>query len=68
MKSNIKETFDDLFKRDMDRKEFLASLGAMILALVGISNLISLISGQKKFHQGGRLRGFGSGPYGGKEV
>lgn len=66
MKKDLKHTFDDFLKRDMDRKEFLAHIGAGVLAIVGVSNLAKLV-GQDKVQSRSRVRGYGSGAYGGSK-
>lgn len=58
-------SFRQLLEKKLDRKEFLAHLGALFLALVGISAILKALSNPNildKKHQ----YGFGSGPYEGK--
>ncbi len=62
-------SFDELLTKQMTRREFLLHLGLLMLAITGISSLMSTISDpnlvnnnkkQSKLVRGG----FGSGPYG----
>lgn len=67
MKKDLKHTLDDFLNRDMDRKEFLAHIGAGVLAIVGVSNLTKLLGKDQQVVSEGRKQGFGSGPYGGNK-
>jgi hypothetical protein len=53
---------DELLSQKMNRKEFLARIGATTLALVGVTGLLKTLSGASKPHQ---AAGYGSAPYGG---
>lgn len=66
MKKDLKHTFDDFLTRDMDRREFLAHIGAGALALVGISNLAKLF-GADKSSSARRGQDYGAGAYGGQK-
>lgn len=58
-----------LFTKEMNRREFLAHLGAGLLTLVGISGVLRALveyngktSSRRRFHSG-----YSSGVYGGQE-
>lgn len=42
----IKQQFDSLLKKEMDRKDFLKYTGGVILAAVGVTGMIRLLLGQ----------------------
>ena len=57
--------FDELFEKKLDRKEFLAHMGAAGLALIGVSGLIKSLTdphGHKNISQSSG--GYGGSPYG----
>ncbi|MCB9813260.1 MAG: hypothetical protein H6772_02525 [Pseudomonadales bacterium] len=59
-------TFDTLFSKEMNRKEFLLHIGVVLLTLFGISGILRTLSNphilsSSKQH----LSTFGSGTYGG---
>jgi Trp operon repressor len=54
-----------LLDKDMNRREFLAHLGAGILAVIGVSGLLKHIVNYSSAPQ--RESGYGSHAYGGKE-
>ena len=55
--------FDELLHKEMDRREFLLSLGLFVLALTGITGLLRRLRDAAP----GRpvAQGFGAGVYGG---
>lgn len=53
-----------LFNKEMDRRQFLAHLGAGALAVAGVSGLVKTLVDLGHSH---RRSGFGSGSYGGKQ-
>jgi len=58
---------EELLSKPMDRREFLRNVGLLILAVIGISNAIHILSGgrmtpKNSTNQAGR--GYGSGKYG----
>jgi hypothetical protein len=55
-----------LLQRDVNRKEFIATVGFGMVSIMGFSSIIHFLTG----HKSGRSvasasRGYGSGPYGG---
>jgi hypothetical protein len=59
------QLFDDLMKKELDRKEFLAHLGLGVVALVGLSGVAKQV-----FPQASSTRskgGYGSSSYGGRD-
>ncbi len=56
-----------LFTKPMNRREFLAHLGAGVLAIVGISGLIRMLSdyGTSSTSHHHRSGGYGASSYGG---
>lgn len=62
---NIKRTVDEIVARPMDRKEFLASTGAVALTLLGVTAVLKSLGHQT----GGRPAsgGYGDSAYGGRK-
>ncbi|MCL5407343.1 MAG: hypothetical protein M1429_02525 [Patescibacteria group bacterium] len=56
--------FKELLEKEMDRREFLVHIGALLLAVIGISALLRTLSNP---HLLKKTNGFGSNSYGGKE-
>jgi hypothetical protein len=56
-----------IFTKQVDRKEFLAYLGSVALALTGIVSLMRILSDPsgKSYHGSNNVHGFGYGAYGG---
>jgi hypothetical protein len=56
-----------LMQKEMSRKEFLATLGFGLAAIMGFSSIIHLLTGKSLSHSGIQSRGIGYGatPYGG---
>lgn len=44
--STIKERVDDILKKPMNRQEFLKQVGLLVLAVVGVTSLISTFEGK----------------------
>lgn len=66
----ISEHFQDLLQTEMDRREFLAYLGATLLAVVGISGLLRSLTNPTLLRpswpgQAPSSNGYGGGTYGG---
>lgn len=68
---DIKKTVSQISSRPMDRREFLASAGAVALTVIGVSSILrTLGSGH---HFGGNSKGtqssgaYGASPYGGEK-
>ena len=55
---------ENLFAQEMNRKEFLARIGATGLALVGVTGLLKTLSGLSNSPKGTT---YGATPYGGKD-
>ena len=64
MVSNIKQSLDEIVTRPMDRKQFLASTGAALLTLVGVSAIVKSL---ESYQNPNRTNGYGSSPYGGSK-
>lgn len=56
-----------LFDKKMDRKEFLAHVGAGALAVVGISGLLKNLVDYKPRQQSSSGLGYGASAYGGRK-
>jgi len=56
--------FKELLSKEMDRREFLTHIGALILAVIGISTLLRTLANPHPFK---KISGYGSSNYGGKE-
>jgi hypothetical protein len=56
----MREQLDNLFAKEMDRKQFLVHLGAGAMAVLGISGLIKALSDSQKSG-----KGYGASAYGG---
>lgn len=55
--------FKELLNKEMNRREFLAHIGALFLAVIGIGALLKTISDP---HPLKKTNGYGSSSYGGK--
>lgn len=53
----------DALDKEMDRREFLAYMGAVILGVVGVTGLIKTLENPHASRQE-RKTGYSSGPYG----
>ena len=60
----MREQIDELFNKEMTRKEFLQHVGAGILVLFGVSGLLKALTQQQTRKQG---MGYGSSAYGGSK-
>lgn len=68
---DFKQPMDELLSKQVDRKEFLQHMGAVILAAIGVTRLIQAFTNPKGRHGGG-LKGltganYNGGAYGGAE-
>ncbi|HVQ44304.1 MAG TPA: hypothetical protein VMT30_05055 [Candidatus Saccharimonadia bacterium] len=62
--TNISQSVRELLKKDVDRKEFLAHIGAAVVAVSGIAGIIKAVAeadGKAKPISGG----YGASAYGG---
>lgn len=59
----MKNEMQELFSKEMTRKEFLQHIGAALLIMLGISGLIKALLGQQK--QPSSTVGYGVSAYGG---
>lgn len=68
-KVTLPHTFADLLARELDRREFLAYLGSVLLALTGFFSLMRILSNPHgsphNISMSSSNSGFGSGSYGG---
>lgn len=55
--------FDEILKKELTRREFLLHLGAGVLAMIGIGNVLKALLGPHG-NQAKSDRGYGAGPYG----
>ncbi len=62
----MRETLHEQLGRELTRKQFLQLLTAGLLAIFGLNNLISLLTGQKLFtrQETQDRHGFGSSKFG----
>jgi hypothetical protein len=57
-----------ILEREMSRKEFITTMGFGLASVLGLSNIIGLLTGKSFDHQMGLHKqgfGYGSTPYGG---
>lgn len=59
----MKAQIEELFSKEMTRKEFLQHIGAAALVVLGISGLLQALLGGQKQKQ--TAAGYGSSAYGG---
>jgi hypothetical protein len=59
----MKSQIEELFNKEMTRKEFLQHVGAAVLVVLGISGLMQALLGSQKQKQ--TAAGYGSSAYGG---
>lgn len=66
-KMAIKETVDKALQTEMSRRQFLAQVGGVFLALVGVSSIMQALHriGDQDRGMQSSMRGYGSSPYGG---
>jgi hypothetical protein len=58
--------FDHIIEKKMTRKEFLGTMGLGLMALLGISSVMAIFSGNSKQSQGsGAISTYGISTYGG---
>jgi hypothetical protein len=60
---NFKKSLDNITTRPMSRKDFLASIGAAILAMIGVSAILK--SFDMRGTNSSQGSGYGSSSYGG---
>lgn len=53
-----------VLEKEMNRRDFLRYVGSLFLAVVGITNLMRIMSGHGSNH---RTHGYGSSSYGGNK-
>lgn len=64
----MRDSLHTFMHRPLTRRQFLYSLGTLLLFVTGIIGLIKALSNPTMFeHYPNRTHGFGAGPYGGKE-
>jgi len=61
----VYDNLQNLLNTEMDRKQFLLTIGLAIVSLLGISTIIHLLSGK---HPNQNLLGYGSTGYGDKKA
>lgn len=59
----MKDQIEQLFSKEMTRKEFLQHVGAAALVVLGVSGLVNAL--QPKHHA--RTLGYGASAYGGQK-
>ena len=57
--------FDEILSRKMTRKEFLATLGMILIGLLGFPTIMGILSGKGS---GKTKTGYGTGAYGGGDT
>lgn len=65
-KQNMKEKLDQILKKDMNRKEFLLTLGFGVASLVGLKSMLSSLDSfiDTSHSQKKQSQGYGSSNYG----
>jgi hypothetical protein len=66
MSINIQNQFENLLDTELDRREFLAYLGATVLGVLGISSLLKLVTGPAAKKRSTTPGSYGSSTYGGR--
>ncbi len=61
----VKKTIEAALAKPMDRKQFLASAGAVALSLVGVSAALKALGEKSQHHES---IGYGSSAYGGETI
>lgn len=64
MGNPVQKQIDGILQKEMSRQEFLTLIGAGVLSLVGITQLLDMVS-QRSKHQQAESIGYGMTPYGG---
>lgn len=62
----MKNEFDTLFQKEMDRKAFLRHVGVGLMALTGITTVIKALNGLSTGTTKKHTHGYSSSVYGGK--
>lgn len=63
----IQKNLQKLFEKPMNRREFLAHVGAGTLAVIGVSGLIKTLLAHDAAPHRHVATGYGSSPYGGQK-
>jgi len=56
---------ENIMQKEMTRKEFLATLGLGIASIMGVSQIVHMLSGKSLGHYLKSSAGYGSSAYGG---
>jgi len=56
---------DTILEKQMDRRAFLKYIGSLFLAIIGVTNLMRVLS---KHNLGQATKGYGASSYGGKKI
>jgi len=59
------QNIEGFLNKKMDRREFLLFMGMFFLTIFGITNLLTSLSELNQTGNNTKVKGFGSGPYGG---
>lgn len=65
MSHSIQDHFENLLETEIDRREFLAYVGAALLGVLGVSSLLKILT-QTPSNKKSASGGYGSSTYGGK--
>lgn len=60
----MQKQLDTILKKEMTRKEFLATMGLGLASVLGFSSLLQMLSG-RGMDRGAVTEGYGSSAYGG---
>lgn len=63
----IQREVQKLFSKEMNRRDFLAHVGAGVLAIIGVTNLIRHLSDFNTPKPRQNSLGYGGSPYGGQK-
>ena len=65
----IKNLVDEALKKPMSRKEFLGQIGAVLLAVIGVTSILHALGGGNKTLGGvsNAIEGYGTSVYGGRK-
>lgn len=70
----VKQIFNDALQTPMTRKEFLGQIGALLLAVIGVTSILHVLGGGTGGHRlndaasESKSYGYGTSAYGGRRL